>query len=90
MHIAYMAKDAAITIRIPGQLKDRLEGRAKRQRRSLSAQVAHDLEQLLARDGSPVSGRFLGRHEGATVPSDAEILTVRRRLWSRLTTGSDG
>ena len=83
-----MAKDAAITVRIPLGLKRRLESLARRERRSLSAQVATCLEESLEAephepDTDPV--RILGMLEGARVPTEAELTEVRRLLWGSLT-----
>src|SRR3954447_14317259 len=50
IHSAYMRKDAAITVRIPADLKRRLEGSARRARRSLSAEIAHRLESSVTPD----------------------------------------
>jgi len=85
-HIAFMAKEAAVTVRIPISLKRRLEAMATREHRSLSAQIAAVLE----RDApiEPVetvaSGKLLGRYEGTPTPSDAELEEVRRHLWGTL------
>lgn len=78
-----MAKDAAITIRIPSSLKRRLEARAKAQHRSVSAQVVADLERALTDRSDEVGGkgRFLGLFEGTQLPSDEEIQEVRDLLW---------
>ncbi len=81
-----MSKDAAITVRVPAPLRKRLEARAKRERRSLSAQVVVDLERLLAEEAT-VSGPVesaLGRFEGAKVPSEEDFVQVRQMLWGKL------
>ena len=80
-----MSKDAAITIRIPASLKRRLEVRAEERRRSLSAQVALDLESVLETDSRRgVKGRFLGLYEGTALPTDDDIDEVRTLLWGGL------
>ena len=83
-----MANDAVVTVRIPTALKRRLELRARRGHRSLSAQVLHDLEQAdtaTAPRAVPARpGRFVGLYAGTPVASDADILEVRTRLWARL------
>jgi hypothetical protein len=81
-----MAKDAAITIRVPADLKQRLQARARRERRSLSAQALIELQSALAAESvlMPTRGRLLGRHAGTRVPTDREIAEVRLRLWGRL------
>lgn len=85
MQNEHMANDAAITIRIPSSLKRRLEARAKEQHRSLSAQVAADLESVLdSVSPSGVKGRFLGLYEGTAVPTDDDIEEVRRLLWGNM------
>jgi len=85
VHNAYMNRDATITLRISGPLKRRLAARARNLRRSLSAQVVHDLETLLAEmapDRGP--GKFLGLYQGSRIPSDAEIAEVRSAIWGSL------
>lgn len=85
MHNAYMGKSAAITIRVPDALKRRLEERARREHRSLSAQVLCDLESAArAPAASDSKGRFLGLFDGGKVPTDEEIAEVRALLWGRL------
>lgn len=81
-----MAKNAALTIRLPLSLRQRLEARAKSQHRSLSAQVVADLEQVAEAPEPPseTRGRFLGRFAGTAVPTDEDFLEARRLLWGRL------
>jgi hypothetical protein len=84
---AYMAKTASLTVRIPEILKRRIEARAEREHRSVSAQVEHELELLFAseRDRSlHQAGRLLGRYRGRRLPSEKELRDVRETLWSRL------
>ena len=82
-----MGKDAAITVRIPADLKRRLEGAARKARRSLSAEIACRLESSVTpadrenRSARPMMGRFAGTR----VPTEAEFAEVRRMLWGRLT-----
>ena len=81
-----MNKDAALTIRIPGDLKRRLSERARRERRSLSAQVEIELERALTKEPA-VSSRgaaFLGRYAGSRAPTDDDIRVVRRLLWGNV------
>lgn len=47
MHNKDMKKDAVITVRLPVELKRQLAARARRERRSLSAQVEHELAHVL-------------------------------------------
>jgi len=79
-----MHKDAAVTVRIPAELKRKLEARARRERRSLSAQIATVLERSVEErpDGGP--GRLLGLYEGGPVPSDEDFAEVRALLWGSL------
>jgi Arc-like DNA binding dprotein len=86
MQIDAMRKHAALTVRIPLELKERVAARAKRERRSLSAQVAHELMSALAREQqAPLRrGHFLGSCEGARLPSDRDFAEVRARLWGAL------
>jgi hypothetical protein len=80
-----MAKSAAISVRIPAALKKNLAARARAQHRSLSGQIAYELE-LASGSTDAVSGggRFVGMFEGTRLPSDAEIEEGRRLLWGRL------
>lgn len=85
MQDAYMTKDAAVTVRLPGELKRQLQARAKQHRRSLSAQLAFDLSRALADDPPTTApGKFLGMFSGARLPSDDDLAEVRRLLWGRL------
>jgi hypothetical protein len=86
MQSEYVRKDAAITVRLPSAVKRRLESRALAQHRSLSAQVAAELERASAGEGpsSETRGRFLGIFAGAAVPTDRDIAKVRRLLWGTL------
>lgn len=86
MQNAYMTrKDAAVTLRLPDSLKRRFSERARRQRRSLSAQLLHDLETVLADERDETAGgRFLGLYAGSRVPTDEDIKRVHELLWGRL------
>jgi hypothetical protein len=94
MHSEDMPNDAIVTVRIPAALKRRLEQRARRGHRSLSAQVLHDLERsttAVAPSDVPAGrGRFVGLYAGTPVASDADIVEVRTRLWGRLTRQAGG
>ncbi|HEX5215848.1 MAG TPA: hypothetical protein VFV98_10320 [Vicinamibacterales bacterium] len=81
-----MANDSTVTVRIPASLKRAIQARARRSRRSLSAQVLHDLEQIVAGEGESASntGAFLGMFRGTPVPTDGDIAEVRELLWGRL------
>jgi hypothetical protein len=80
-----MSKESAITIRVPTSLKKKLEVRARNQRRSLSAQVVFDLENLTTMDSKVrEGGSFLGKHGGLNLPSEEDIREVRSLLWGRL------
>ena len=81
-----MPNDVSVTVRIPAALKRRVELRARKAHRSLSAQVLHDLDASAAPSvAGPARGRFLGLFAGTPVPTDAHIREVRTRLWGRLT-----
>lgn len=86
MQNAAMAKDSAVTVRLPQPLKRALEARARRERRSLSAQIAAYLERGVADDSATETtpGRLLGLFEGGPVPSDEDFQRVRRLLWGSL------
>jgi predicted transcriptional regulator len=93
MQHVYMArKNAAVTLRLPDSLKRRLAERAKRQHRSLSAQLVHDLEATLseAEEVESLDGRFLGLYTGSRVPTDEDIKQVRALLWGSLGSHSHG
>ena len=92
MQNAHMSKDAAISVRIPGELKVRLAARARRERRSLSAQIAHDLEAAARTEAAPPRGRgrLLGRHQGTRVPRDQDFAAARQLLWGALGGGAGG
>ena len=83
-----MAKDAAITVRVPASMKQRLEARAEARHRSLSGQVLADLQRALEEDEERVApaekGSFLGLFSQKSVPTDEEIAQARRLLWGRL------
>jgi plasmid stability protein len=77
-----MAKEAALTVRVPTDLKRRLAARARRERRSVSAQVVHELEQALANEQAERTGRsVLGMFEGVRVPTEKDFAYVRALLW---------
>jgi hypothetical protein len=86
MQDAAMEKDAAVTVRLPLALKRALEVRARRERRSLSAQIATYLERGIAQESGPAvaPGRLLGLFEGSPVPSDEDFRRARRLLWGSL------
>jgi hypothetical protein len=81
-----MPKDAAVTVRLPPSLKRALEARARRERRSLSAQIAAYLERGVAEESAVVDapGRVLGLFVGGPVPSDEDFAHARRLLWGSL------
>jgi len=82
-----MGKSASLTIRIPEDLKRRIEAKAAREHRSVSAQVEHELTAVLqhAEARLPAKpGKLLGRFPGRKIPSEAELARVRRLLWARL------
>jgi predicted transcriptional regulator len=85
-HSDGMSKDVAVTVRIPSGLKRRLEAVARKERRSLSAQITSVLERE-ARDEAVEAepgAKLLGRYEGTPVPSDEDLIEVRRLLWGAL------
>ena len=86
MHSADMAKDAAVTVRLSAAFKRRLEARARHERRSLSAQIASDLERSIESEptAAGTSGRLLGLYEGTPVPSDDDFTRARCLLWGSL------
>ena len=86
MHDELMAKESAVTVRLPATLKRQLEARARRERRSLSAQVALYLERGIESEPTAAGtrGRLLGLCRGTPVPSDRDFAHVRRLLWGAL------
>jgi hypothetical protein len=85
MQITYMANDAAITVRVPMRLKKRLAQRAMRERRSISAQVVHELERAVSDDDDGGHSQpALALFEGARLPTDQDLVDVRVALWGRL------
>jgi hypothetical protein len=88
---AYMAKNAALTVRIAESLKRRIEARAARENRSLSAQVEYELSKALGDErllGPVKTGKLLGRYAGATIPTAVDYAFARKKLWSRLSSGN--
>jgi len=81
-----MAKDAAVTVRILLSLKRRLETVARKERRSPSAQITAVLERDVGDDAvdAEPGGKLLGRYEGTPVPSEKDLVEVRRLLWGGL------
>jgi hypothetical protein len=82
-----MVKDTVITVRLPLSVKRLLEERARKEHRSLSAQVLHELGQVLASAPARRSrsrGKLLGRYAGYGVPSEKDFAEVRAALWGRL------
>ncbi|MSP61518.1 MAG: hypothetical protein EXR72_14500 [Myxococcales bacterium] len=76
-----MAKEAVITVRIPSELKRKLEISARQDRRSLSAQIATYLERGVADEGArPGRGGLLGMFEGrgGPIPTDEDFAKVRK------------
>ena len=86
LHSEYIKKEAAITVRIPARLKQQLEACSRRERRSLSGQVATYLERGLASepDAEVGTGRILGLYQGTSVPTERDFAHVRRLLWAPL------
>ncbi len=81
-----MSKDAAVTVRLPLGLKRQLEALARKERRSLSAQITAvlDREARYEMVETEPGARLLGRYGGTPVPSDEELVEVRRLLWGGL------
>ncbi len=80
-----MANAAAVTVRIPAELKRRLCLRAHQEHRSLSSEITAVLERSVAQE--PVrgsSGHLLGLYRGRMIPSEEDFVEVRALLWSGL------
>jgi Arc-like DNA binding domain len=91
MQNAYMArKNSTMTLRLPESLRRRVAQRAKREHRSLSAQLVHDLEAALgeAEAEESLDGRFLGLYAGTRVPTDEDFKQARALLWGSLASRS--
>jgi hypothetical protein len=87
MQNAYMArKNSAVTLRLPELLRRRVAERAKREHRSLSAQLVHDLEAALseAEADKTLDGKFLGLYVRTRVPTDEDFKQARALLWGSL------
>lgn len=92
MQNASMAKDTAITVRLPLDIRHLLEERARKGRRSLSAQVLHELDHALTSEPPPKPrrrGKLLGRYAGYGVPSERDFTDVRAALWGQLPRASE-
>lgn len=83
MQIGFVGKDASISIRLSAPLKRELQARARRARRSLTAQITACLEREVAnaKGASAGKGKLLGLFAGTRVPSDRDFALVRRMLW---------
>jgi predicted transcriptional regulator len=85
MQNEYMPKDATITVRVPQELKQRLARRARREHRSISAQVLRELELAVAREAAGEAGvPALGLFKAARLPTEKDFDHVRSALWGRL------
>ena len=81
-----MAKSAAVTVRLPIELKRRLAARAQRERRSVSAQIVAELSQALEGERQRVgpTGSALGMFAGSRIPTDRDFAEIRALLWGKL------
>ena len=80
-----MLRETAISVRVPRELKQKIEARAKRERRSLSAQVVVELERAVADEAPRARARpALGMFPHGQVPSEQDFQEARARLWARL------
>jgi hypothetical protein len=79
-----MLKAAAITVRIPAELKRKLQLRARRERRSLSSQIVVVLERSVDEEPPRGPGRFLGLYDGTAIPREEDFAEVRALLWGSL------
>jgi plasmid stability protein len=86
MQSAYMAKNAAVTVRLPVELKRRLAARAQRERRSVSAQIVAELSRSLEAEDQPIgpAKSALGMFAGSRIPVDRDFQEVRALLWGKL------
>jgi hypothetical protein len=82
-----MPNNAAVTVRLPKDLKRRLAARAQRERRSVSAQIVAELARSLEDESReivlPVRS-VLGMFAGSRIPQDRDFAEVRALLWGRL------
>lgn len=88
MQTAYM-KNAAVTVRLPQELKRRLAARAQRERRSVSAQIVAELARSLESETAASKGptkSVLGMFAGSRLPNDRDFAEVRALLWGKLGT----
>jgi hypothetical protein len=86
MQSAYMAKNAAVTVRLPAELKRRLAARARRERRSVSAQIVVELNRSLEAENQHIgpAKSALGMFAGSRIPVDRDFQEVRSLLWGKL------
>ncbi len=84
-----MTKTAAVTVtvnvQIPSALEERLAKRAKREHRSISAQVLYELERAVGQEPD-IAAKIaaLGMFKGSRVPSQDDLDEIRSTLWERL------
>jgi hypothetical protein len=87
MQSAYMGKNAAVTVRLPLDLKRRLAARAQRERRSVSAQIVAELARSLEEEprepGLPIRS-VLGMFARSRIPQERDFAEVRALLWGKL------
>jgi hypothetical protein len=81
-----VAKHVAVTIPLPAVLKRELQARARRERRSLAAEIAACVKRDVAKDPivSRSHGKLLGLYVGSRVPTNGDFVRVRRLLWGSL------
>jgi len=82
-----MEKNAAVTVRLPLDLKRRLAARAQRERRSVSAQIVAELARSLEEEprepGLPTRS-VLGMFARSRIPQERDFAEVRALLWGKL------
>jgi plasmid stability protein len=81
-----MVKSAAVTVRLPIDLKRRLAARAQRERRSVSAQIVAELSHALEGERQSIgpAPSVLGMFAGSRLPADRDFEEVRALLWGKL------
>lgn len=79
-------RTSTITVLLPETLKRWLESRARTEHRSLSAQNEAELQRVALEGdaGAAAPGSFLGRFAESRLPTDDDLMEVRRLLWGQL------
>jgi len=80
-----MPAASTLTVRVPAALKRKIAARARREQRSISGQIEHELTGVFSAelDDRP-SGSFVGLFAGRRMPAERDFREVRALLWGSL------